>query len=91
MRVMGMEPMKMRNFREYPRVIKTLLSGEEVDYTRDGTTRAIRFPHRERGFINLDDVIPIYVAANAPLALKAVGEFGDGLVFFGEQADLIAP
>ncbi len=89
MRVMGMEPMKIRDFREYLRVIKTLLSGEEVDYTRDGETRTIRFLHRDLGFINLDDTIPIYVAANAPRALKAVGEFGDGLVFFGEQPDRV--
>ncbi len=89
MRVMGMEPMKIRDFREYLRVVKTLLSGEEVDYTRDGETRTIRFLHLDLGFINLDDAIPIYVAANAPRALKAVGEFGDGLVFFGEQPDRV--
>ena len=89
MRVMGMDPMKIRDFREYLRIVKTLLNGEEVDYTRDGETRAIRFLHLDLGFINLDDAIPIYVAANAPRALKAVGEFGDGLVFFGEQPDRV--
>ena len=89
MRVMGMDPMKIRDFREYLRIVKTLLSGEEVDFTRDGETRTIRFLHLDLGFINLDDAIPIYVAANAPRALKAVGEFGDGLVFFGEQPDRV--
>jgi 5,10-methylenetetrahydromethanopterin reductase len=80
MRVMGMDPMKIRPFREYLRVVRTLLRGEEVEYTQDGVTRAIRFLHQDLGFLNLADPIPIYVAANGPLALRAVGEFGDGLM-----------
>ncbi len=89
MRVMGRDPMKIRDFREYLRIVKTLLRGEEVDFTRDGETRTIRFLHLDLGFINLDEPIPIYVAANARRALKAVGEFGDGLVFFGEQPERV--
>jgi alkanesulfonate monooxygenase SsuD/methylene tetrahydromethanopterin reductase-like flavin-dependent oxidoreductase (luciferase family) len=80
MRVMGFDPMKIRDFREYLRVIKTLLTGEEVDFTLNGVTRTTRFLHLDRGFINITDPIPIYVAANGPLALRTAGEFGDGLV-----------
>jgi alkanesulfonate monooxygenase SsuD/methylene tetrahydromethanopterin reductase-like flavin-dependent oxidoreductase (luciferase family) len=80
MRVMGMDPMKIRPFREYLRVVKTLLRGEEVEYTQDGVTRTIRFLHQDLGFLNLADPIPMYIAANGPLALRAVGEFGDGLM-----------
>src|SRR6186713_2761807 len=36
MRVMGMPPMRIREFREYLRVVRGLLSGGEVDYTQDG-------------------------------------------------------
>ena len=36
MRVMGMDPMKSRDFREYLRVVRTLLTGEEVEYTLNG-------------------------------------------------------
>src|SRR5713101_1106196 len=77
MRVMGMDPMKIRDFREYLRVVKTLLAGGEVDYTLNGVTRAIRFLHQDLGFLDLAHPIPIYVAANGPLALRVVGEFGD--------------
>jgi alkanesulfonate monooxygenase SsuD/methylene tetrahydromethanopterin reductase-like flavin-dependent oxidoreductase (luciferase family) len=80
MRVMGMDPMKIRDFREYLRVVRTLLQGEEVEFTLNGVTRTTRFLHLDRGFINLHDPIPIYVAANGPLALRTAGEFGDGLV-----------
>ena len=80
MRVMGFDPMKIRNFREYLRVVRGLLKGEEVEVTLDGRTRTTRFLHLDRGFINITDRIPIYVAANGPLALRTAGEFGDGLV-----------
>lgn len=80
MRVMGFDPMKIRDFREYLRVVQTLLRGEEVDFTLNGVTRTIKFLHLDRGFINIEDQIPIYVAANGPLALRTAGEYGDGLV-----------
>jgi alkanesulfonate monooxygenase SsuD/methylene tetrahydromethanopterin reductase-like flavin-dependent oxidoreductase (luciferase family) len=80
MRVMGMDPMKIREFREYLRVVRTLLRGEEVDYTLNGVTRTIGFLHQDLGFLDLAHRIPIYVAANGPLALRVVGEHGDGLV-----------
>ena len=80
MRVMGFDPMKIRDFREYLRVVRTLLKGEEVDFTLNGVTRTTRFLHLDREFINIKDQIPIYVAANGPLALRTAGEFGDGLI-----------
>ena len=78
MRVMGQDPMGVKAFREYLRVVRALLAGEAVDYTYNGHTREIQFMHRDRYFVNLDQPIPIYVAANGPLVLKATGAFGDG-------------
>jgi alkanesulfonate monooxygenase SsuD/methylene tetrahydromethanopterin reductase-like flavin-dependent oxidoreductase (luciferase family) len=80
MRVMGFNPMKIRDFREYLRVVRALLRGEEVDFTLNGVTRTTRFLHLDRGFINIKNQIPIYIAANGPLALRTAGEFGDGLI-----------
>ena len=56
MRVMGMNPMKIRDFREYLRIVRSLLRGEEVEYTLNGTTRTIRFLHQDLKFLDL----PIY-------------------------------
>lgn len=78
MRVMGQDPMGVKDFREYLRVTRALLAGREVDYTYAGQTRSIQFMHRDRYFVNLDQSIPIYVAANGPLVLKAAGAYGDG-------------
>ncbi len=78
MRVMGQDPMPLKEFREYLRVTRDLLDGKAVDYTYGGQTREIQFLHRDRYFINLDNRIPIYIAANGPLALTATGVYGDG-------------
>ena len=91
MRVMGMEPMRIRDFREYLRVLRVLLRGEEVEYSLADRTRAIRFLHQDLRFVNLDNPIPIYVAANGPRALRSAGEFGDGLISaFNERPEILA-
>lgn len=79
-RVMGLPPVKHAEFREQVRVIHDLLKTGEAIYKTEGLSRKIRYLHRDRRFINLDDPIPLYVAANAPKALRLAGEFGDGLI-----------
>jgi alkanesulfonate monooxygenase SsuD/methylene tetrahydromethanopterin reductase-like flavin-dependent oxidoreductase (luciferase family) len=80
MRVMGQDPMKAGAFREYLRVLRALLHGETVDYTLDGETHEIRHLHANQGFIDVEQPVPIYVAADGPLALKSAGAYGDGRV-----------
>jgi alkanesulfonate monooxygenase SsuD/methylene tetrahydromethanopterin reductase-like flavin-dependent oxidoreductase (luciferase family) len=78
--VMGQHPMRIKEFREYLRVVRALLRGDAVEYTYGGRTREIKFLHRERHFINLEHPIPIYVAANGPRACEAAGAYGDGWI-----------
>ena len=85
MRVMGMRPMGPAAFREYVRVVRALLHGEEVEFTHQGVTRAIRFQNREMGFIGFDPPVPIHVAANGPKALAIAGELGDGRICAGAE------
>jgi len=91
MRVMGQDPMKTSEFREYLRVVRALLDGKAVDYTYRGNTREIKFIHRDRYFINLDNRIPIYVAANGPKALEAAGAYADGWMTVGGKPELAKP
>ena len=86
MRVMGMDPIKIGEFREYLRVTRALLHGEEIDYTLNGETRDIKFLHPDDGFINVESPVPIYVAADGPLALKAAGIYGDGRICSHNQS-----
>lgn len=87
MRVMAGRPMRAAAFREYLRVLRGLLAGEEVTYAAPGQAEArpIRFGDRELDCLNLDDPVPIYVAANGPKALKAAGAYGDGRICAGNE------
>jgi alkanesulfonate monooxygenase SsuD/methylene tetrahydromethanopterin reductase-like flavin-dependent oxidoreductase (luciferase family) len=87
MRVMGQDPIGVKDFREYLRVTRELLDGKAVDYTYRGKTREIKFLHRDRHFINLDNHIPIYVAANGPKACEAAGAYGDGWTTIGRTTE----
>ena len=90
MRVMGQDPMPVKEFREYLRVVRTLLKGENVDYTYHDKTTEIAWQDHGNGFRNTWDPVPIYVAANGPLALRAAGAYGDGLIsIFNEQPDVM--
>ncbi len=85
MRLMGGRPMRAAAFRDYLRVVRGLLNGEEVDYTIGDETTPIRFGDRELACLNLNDPIPIYVGANGPKALKAAGAYGDGRICAGNE------
>ena len=80
LRMLGRKPMKLAPFREYVRVVRGLLRGEEVEHTADGQAHRIRFQMREHRFIDLDHPIPVYIAAFGPKAQALAGELGDGLI-----------
>ncbi len=86
MRLMGARPMKAAAFRDYLRVVRALLAGEEVDYSSDGgEARPIRFLDRELACVDTDRPVPIYVGANGPKALRAAGAYGDGRICAGNE------
>lgn len=80
MRMLGQKPMRLKPFRDYIRGVRTLLNGDELDYTLHGETHPIRFQMREHNFIDLDHPIKLYVAGFGPGAQALAGELGDGLV-----------
>lgn len=90
MRVMGQDPMPIKEFREYLRVMRALLDGEEVEYTYRDNTAPIKWGDHGEGFRNVEDRVPIYVAANAPMALRTAGKIADGLIaVFNEKPDIL--
>ncbi len=80
MRAMGQKPMRLKAFAEYIRVVRGLLAGEEVDYTRDGVAHPIQFQNLEFRYIDLEHPIPIYIGGFGPRAQALAGELGDGLI-----------
>ena len=85
MRIMGARPVKAKAFRDYLRVVRGLLDGEEVEHEWVGERKPIRFLDRELECINVEDRVDIYVAANGPKALKAAGAYGDGRICAGNE------
>jgi alkanesulfonate monooxygenase SsuD/methylene tetrahydromethanopterin reductase-like flavin-dependent oxidoreductase (luciferase family) len=85
MRMLGMRPTGAKALREYVRVVRGLLHGEEVAYaagapgSAGGDTHPIRFTSLEQKHIRLDPPPPIHVAANGPLSQAVAGEIADGL------------
>jgi len=79
---MGMPPLPVARMVDYVKQVRGLLAGEDVLFREGKYERWIRLLSRDRalGCINLDDPIPIHIAANAPKALASVGEVGDGWI-----------
>jgi 5,10-methylenetetrahydromethanopterin reductase len=79
---MGLPALPVGALVEYAQQVRALLAGEDVLFREGRRERWIRLLHpaRSRGFLNLEDPIPIHIAANAPKALAAVAEVGDGWI-----------
>lgn len=78
---MGLPAISVKQLKEYTRQVQGLLRGEDVLFNEGKRERWIRLVHRDHdSFININDPIPIYLAANGPRALEAVGELADGWV-----------
>lgn len=72
--VMGMPPQPLSVLKDDVAVFRKLVAGEEATYREGKRVRQIRFLHPHMGFINVREPIPVYVAANAPNAIRTVGE-----------------
>ena len=80
-RSMGLKPMSVRRFQEYAEQVRGLLRGEDVLYREGKNERWIRLlQHDFNGYLNIQDPIPLYVAANGPRMLALTGELADGWI-----------
>ena len=85
MRIMGQNPVSPNEFEEYLKIVSGLLTGREVEYRHGKTRRPIQFLDRELACIDIENRIPLYVAANGPKALRAAGIYGDGRISAGNE------
>jgi len=65
---------------EYVEVVRKLMAGEEAEYTIKGQRRIIKHLHPERGFVNVEDHVPIWIAATGPKGFGITAEIGEGLI-----------
>jgi alkanesulfonate monooxygenase SsuD/methylene tetrahydromethanopterin reductase-like flavin-dependent oxidoreductase (luciferase family) len=80
MRIMGHKPMRIDEFDQYLTVLRPLLAGQEADYEWRGRTSPIRHIMADRGFVDFDSPIPLYVSGFGPRSLGLAGKHGDGAV-----------
>lgn len=78
-RFMNLKPHPIKRYTEEITAIKGLLAGEEVEYRFRGVTAPIRLLMADRGFVNLEQHIPIIVSGFGPRAQGVAGALGDGL------------
>jgi 5,10-methylenetetrahydromethanopterin reductase len=79
MRLLGRKPMTLKTFEAYARTVRTLLDGQEAAYDTGGEKHGIRFMLTDKGYRNLKDPIPMYLAGYGPKAQALAGEVADGL------------
>lgn len=79
-RVMGLPPQRIKAFETYLKTIAPLLKGEEAEFEVEGRSRPIRHIMPDKGFVNFEDPIPLYISGFGPKSLALAGKYGDGAV-----------
>ena len=80
MRIMGLPPQRIAEFDQYLAEVKPLLKGEEAMMRHGDQSIPIRHVMPDKGFVNFDDPIPLYVSGFGPRSLGLAGKHGDGAV-----------
>jgi 5,10-methylenetetrahydromethanopterin reductase len=80
MRMMGHRPQRIAEFDQYLTTLRPLLRGEEAEHDWGGKVSPIRHLMPDKGFVNFDDPIPLYVSGFGPKSLGLAGAHGDGAV-----------
>lgn len=81
MRIMGRKPHRIADFDQYLTELRPLLKGEESLVRFGDETTPIRHVMPDKGFVNFDDPIPLYISGFGPRSLALAGKHGDGAIF----------
>jgi len=79
-RVMGLPPQRIKDFEVYLQELSPLLKGEEAQMQWGERSIPIKHIMPDKGFVNVDDPIPLYVSGFGPRSLALAGKHGDGAV-----------
>ena len=79
-RVMGLPPQRIKDFDRYLQELVPLLSGAETLMAQGDDSIPIRHIMPDKGFVNFDDPIPLYVSGFGPKSLALAGKYGQGAV-----------
>ena len=80
MRIMGLPPHRIAQYDRYLGEIKPLLKGQEAKMRHGNREIPIVHVMPDKGFVNFEDPIPMYVSGFGPKSLGLAGRHGDGAV-----------
>ncbi len=80
MRIMGLPPQRIAEYDRYLGEVKPLLRGEESLLAFKDREIPVRHVMPDKGFVNFEDTIPMYVSGFGPASLALAGKHGDGAV-----------
>jgi alkanesulfonate monooxygenase SsuD/methylene tetrahydromethanopterin reductase-like flavin-dependent oxidoreductase (luciferase family) len=90
--VMGLAAIPAAEVQSFAHDCRELLAGNEITVADRGRERVIRFRQPGTEYIDIDDPIPVYVAADGPRGLRAAGQSGaDGWVTTLQRAFMMSP
>lgn len=89
-RIMGLPPVRIAQFSSYLDEVVPLVKGEEAMHGDEGHKVPIRHIMPDRGFVNFEDKIPVYVSGFGPKSLALAGKHGDGAVLGVNRPDAVA-
>lgn len=79
-RVMGLPPQRIKAFERYLQEVVPLIRGDEAMMHNGDDEIPIRHIMPDKGFVNFDDPVPVYVSGFGPKSLGLAGRYGDGAV-----------
>ncbi|MEM7016996.1 MAG: LLM class flavin-dependent oxidoreductase [Pseudomonadota bacterium] len=79
-RVMGLPPQKIKEFEEYLQTLIPLIKGEEGEIRNGDQMIPIKHVMPDKGFVNFEDPVPVYISGFGPRSLGLAGQYGDGAV-----------
>lgn len=79
-RTMGLGAVRLSDMEEYIRIVQALWRRETVEAAVEGKQRLIRFLNPDLGLINLDDPMPLYIAASGPKARALTAKLNAGWI-----------
>ena len=76
----GLPAMGVAGVRNYVKQVRALLIGQDVEHSHAGRENIVRMANKDHIRVNIENPIPVYIAADGPRALQATGEIADGWI-----------
>ena len=87
-RMMGMNPVRVKDFCEEATTIRELLRGGTAHYREGNRDSTIKLLHQRDGFICLDPPVPVLLGAEGPKLQSFAALHADGIINFGSSEAL---